>query len=319
MKKPFTSLIAALAALLLILQAGCGARTATPAPEAPAKLKVVVSVYPVYEFARQVGGDKLDLALLVPPGAEPHDWEPSAKEIIAIKTAKLFLHHGAGLENLAKILTPETLGATQAVAVSSGIPALDLDAAEDADHKHGGHADKGHAHTDAHMWLDPLNAQKEVDAVAAALAAADPPNADYYRQNAANYNSKLAALDQEYKTALAGLPRRDIVTSHAAFGYLAARYGLRQLPIMGLAPDSEPTPEKMAAIVRFCREHNVKYIFFETIVSPRLAETIARETGAGLLVLNPFESLTADEIKQGKDYLSVMRDNLANLKKALRQ
>jgi zinc transport system substrate-binding protein len=318
MKKPSPRLIAALAALFLILQAGCGAKTTTPAPAPAAKLKVVASVYPVYEFARQVGGDKIDLAILVPPGAEPHDWEPSAKEIIAIKAAKLFLYHGAGLENLAKILTPETLGATQAIEVSRGIPALVPEAGEDADHKHG-HAGKGHDHVDAHMWLDPQSAQKEVDAIAAAFAAADPPNADYYRQNAAVYNGKLAALDHEYKTALAGLPRRDIVTSHAAFGYLAARYGLRQLSIMGLAPDSEPTPEKMAAVVRFCREHNVRYIFFETIVSPRLAETVARETGAGLLVLNPLESLTADEIKQGKDYLSVMRDNLANLKTALSQ
>ncbi len=317
MKKPSTRLIAVLAALVLIFQAGCGAKTATPAPAA--KLKVVASVYPVYEFARQVGGDKIDLAVLVPPGAEAHDWEPSAKEIIAIKTAKLFLYHGAGLENLAKILTPETLGATQAVAVSGGIPVLDPDDDEEADHKHGGQAAKGHGHGDAHMWLDPLTAQKEVAAIATAFAAADPANADYYRQNAADYNGKLAALDQEYKAALAGLPRRDIVTSHAAFGYLAARYGLKQLPIMGLTPDSEPTPEKMAAVVRFCREHNVKYIFFETIVSPRLAETVARETGAGLLVLNPLESLTADEIKQGKDYISVMRDNLANLKKALSQ
>ncbi len=308
-----TLLLAALAVALFALPAGCGSRTGSQSQSPAGKLKIVASVYPVYEFARQVGGDKLDLTLLVPPGAEPHDWEPTAREVVAIKAARLFLYHGAGFENLDRLLTPEALGATKAVAVSKDIPVLKHDNAGHDDHKH------GDSHVDAHTWLDPVTAQQEVAAIAAAIAAADPANADYYRQNAARYSAELANLDQEYKTALAGLPRRDIVTSHAAFGYLAARYGLKQIPIMGLSPDSEPTPEKMASIVTFCREHKVKYIFFETIVSPRLAETIARETGAGLLVLNPVESLTADELKQGKDYLVIMRENLANLKKALSQ
>lgn len=318
MKQLTKALLLAILAALLALSAGCGGKPNTPASSPAAKLKVVASIYPVYEFARQVGGDKIDITLLVPPGAEPHDWEPTAKEIVAIKAAKLFLYHGNGFENLDKLLAPETLGATKALAVSKDIPVLKPEAADDHDdHKEAGH--KHHDHIDAHTWLDPVIAQQEVAAIAAAMAAADPANADYYRQNAASYSAELAKLDQEYKTVLAGLPRRDIVTSHAAFGYLAARYGLRQLPIMGLTPDSEPTPEKMAAIVKFCREHKVKYIFFETIVSPRLAETIARETGAGLLVLNPVENLTLDEMKQGKGYLSLMRDNLASLKMALSQ
>ncbi len=307
--------------LILALTLGCGAKTRAPAQTAPpAKLKVVASVYPVYEFARQVGGDKIDLTQLMPPGAEPHDWEPTAREIVAIRAARLFLYHGAGFETIDKLLTAETLGATKAVAVSQGIPLLKP--ADDDGHDHGSgdkNAKPHDTHTDSHMWLDPLLAQKEVEAIAAALAAADPQNADYYRQNAAGYIRELAKLDQEYQTALAGLPRREIVTSHAAFGYLAARYGLKQLPIMGLSPDSEPTPDKMASVVKFCREHQVKYIFFETLVSPRLAETIARETGASLLVLNPVENLTPEETQQGKNYLGIMRDNLTNLKKALVQ
>jgi zinc transport system substrate-binding protein len=314
MNRPFKHLMLAGALITtLIFAAGCGAKTAAPAPAAPARLKVVVSVYPVYEFARQVGGDKIDLTQLVPAGAEPHDWEPTAKEIVAIRAARLFLYHGAGFEAIDKILTPETLGAAKAVAVSQGLPLLKP---EDDDHHHHDH---GHGDGDSHLWLDPLLAQKEVAAIAAAFAAADPQNADYYRQNAAKYIRELADLDKEYQTALSGLPRREIVTTHAAFGYLAARYGLKQLPIMGLSPDSEPTPDKMASVVRFCRTHNVKYIFFETLVSPKLAETIARETGASLLVLNPIENLTPEEKQQGKTYLSIMRDNLANLKKALAQ
>lgn len=313
-------LAASLALILAASLAGCGAKTGTPVPAPAAKLKVVASVYPVYEFARQVGGDKIDLTLLVPPGAEPHDWEPTAKEIVAIKAAKLFLYHGAGFENLDKILTPETLGTTRAVAVSQGIPVLKPEE-DDHDHDHGHKHDdkkaKSHSHADAHMWLDPIYAQQQVSTVAAALAAADPDNAGYYRANADRFGQELARLDADYRATLAPLPRRDIVTSHAAFGYLAKRYGLRQIAIMGLTPDSEPTPERLASVVRFTRDHNVKYIFFETIVSPKLAETIARETGARLLVLSPIENLTPEEAKQGKDYLTLMRENLANLKKAL--
>ncbi|MDR3591767.1 MAG: zinc ABC transporter substrate-binding protein, partial [Negativicutes bacterium] len=142
-------------------------------------------------------------------------------------------------------------------------------------------------------------------------------NSEYYRGNAAKYNQELDRLDAEYRQALANLARRDIITSHAAFGYLAKRYNLRQVAIMGLSPDSEPTPDRMAKVITFCRQHKVKTIFFETVVSPKLSETIARETGARLLVLNPVESLTEAELKQGKGYISIMRENLVNLKTAL--
>jgi zinc transport system substrate-binding protein len=294
-------------ALLTLALAGCGSRPNQAVPATAGKLKVVASVYPVYEFARQVGGDRIELTMLVPPGAEPHDWEPTAREMVAIKSAKLFLYHGAGFENIDKLLTKEALGATQAVAVSDGIPVIKGD--DDHDH-HGGHAD-------SHIWLDPVLAQREVATIAAALEAADPQNAAHYRQNADRFSKELAALDGEYRSGLENLPGRTIVTSHAAFGYLTKRYNLEQMPIMGLSPDSEPTPERLAAIVRFCRQHNVKYIFFETIVNPRLAETLAKETGARLLVLNPLENLTEAEVKQGKNYLVIMRENLTNLRQAL--
>ena len=270
------------------------------------KLKVVTSVYPIYEFTRKVGGEKVETTMLVPPGVEPHDWEPTAKEILELKSAKLFLYHGAGFESTDKLITKENLGDVRAVAVSTGIPVLPPE--EGLAHDN---------HSDSHIWLDPVYAQQEVATIAEALSEVDPQNSDYYRKNADNLKAQLALLDSDYKSTLAALPRKDIITSHAAFGYLAKRYNLRQVAIMGLSPDSEPTPEKMAQIVDFCRKHAVKYIFFETIVNPKLSETIAAETGAGLLVLNPIESLTPEEISQGKDYLSIMRDNLQNLKKAL--
>ena len=301
-----------LAAVLLL--AGCGGNKAKVAtPDSAAKIKVVATVYPVYEFVKQVGGDKVDVVMLIPPGAEPHDWEPTAKDITRIKDAKIFAYHGAGFEPVEKLLTKDVLGTAMPVEVSKGVAKL-AGSHEGDLHKDDKHDDEG----DSHMWLDPLAAQQEVNNILAALIAADEKNAVYYKENAEKFNNQLAALDQEYKKTLGNIVRKDLITSHEAFAYLAARYGLHQIGIMGLSPDAEPTPDKMAEITKFCREHKVKYIFFETLASPKLAQTIAKETGAQLLVLNPLENLTEEEIKQGKSYLSIMKDNLVNLEKALK-
>ncbi len=314
-------LVVVLLAVVAVIITGCSVSQPNSAKKSAEKIKVITTAYPVYEFARQVGGDKTEVTMLIPPGAEPHDWEPKPKELAQLRSAKLFLYHGAGLEPLEKLLAKEVIGDTVAVEVSKGISPLSgnhADEDEENDHDKNNNDHHHHNHgTDAHMWLDPVLAQQEVNNIAEALSGVDPQNAEYYRQNAARYNAELAKLDEEYRVALKNTARRDIITSHEAFGYLAKRYDLQQIGIMGLAPDSEPTPDKMAKVIKFCREHNVKYIFFETLVSPKLSETIARETGAGLLVLNPLESLSEDEIKQGKNYVSVMRDNLANLKQAL--
>lgn len=312
-------LVAVLAAMLTVVLAGCGGSQPNSAKQSGDKIKVITTAYPVYEFVRQVGGDKIEAVMLIPPGAEPHDWEPTPKQLAQIRSAKLFLYHGAGLEPSEKLLAKDVIGDTAAVEVSKGISPLSSKHDDEDDGNHDKNNEQHHhdSGTDPHMWLDPVLAQQEVNNIAEALSQVDPQNAAYYRQNAAGYNAELSKLDEEYKAALKNTARRDLITSHEAFGYLAKRYNLRQVGIMGLSPDSEPTPDKMAKVVQFCRDHNVKYIFFETMVSPKLSDTIAKETGAGLLVLNPLESLSENEMKQGKNYLSVMRDNLANLKQAL--
>ena len=310
--------------LLGILVSGCGQRTAAPGDNAqqPAKIKVLASVYPVYEFVRQVGGDKVEVDILVPAGAEPHEWEPSAKDLIQVKNAKLFFFHGANFEHwIGKVTGKDVLGSTTAVEVSKGI---ELKAGSPHSHGHDEHNhvdEHQHEHEeneiDPHVWLDPVLAQKEVDNIAEALAAADTANAAYYRDNAANYNKELQKLHEEYQSGLQKVKKRTIVTTHAAFGYLAERYQLEQVAIMGLSPDAEPTPEKMADITKLCRERQMNYIFSETIVSSKVAETLAKEAGAKVLVLHPVDALTPDEVKQGKNYLTLMRANLANLIQAL--
>lgn len=325
-----TRVLLAILFLFGLLVSGCGQQTAEPSDGTPqpTKIKVVASVYPVYEFVRQVGGDKVEIDLLVPAGAEPHEWEPSAKDLVKVKNAKLFFFHGANFEHwIGKVVAKDVLGATAAVEISKGI---ELKAGTPHSHNHS-HDHGEHKHTDnnksdhtegeidPHVWLDPVLAQQEVSTIAEALAAVDTANAAYYRENAINYNQELQKLHEEYQSSLQNVKQRTIITTHAAFGYLAARYRLEQVAIMGLSPDAEPTPEKMADIIKVCRERQINYIFSETIVSSKLAETLAKEAGAKVLVLHPVDAVTPDEAKQGKDYLTLMRENLANLKQALGQ
>lgn len=301
--------------LYINILAGCGIKTEKPAQNSSVqgKIKVMATVYPVYEFAKMIGNDKIELTMLVPGGVEPHDWEPTAKDLGRIQKADLFLYHGAGFEHwLKKVIDAGILKGIASQQVSENIPLLESEAScfkEEDLHD-------GQVHTDSHIWLDPVYAAVEVENIAKALSAADVANADYYRQNLEAVKSELFQLHQEYQAALAAVPRREIVTSHAAFGYLAKRYQLKQIPVMGLAPDSEPTPERMRQVIQLCREYKVKIIFTETLVSPRLAETIAQETGVQTMVLNPIEGLNANE-KQDSGYFSYMRENLKNLQIAM--
>ena len=297
--------------------AGCGMST-KPQDK---KLQVVASVYPVQEFVKAVGKDRVDVSLLVPPGTEPHDWEPTAKDLAKIKGSALLVYHGAGLEHwVGAVAKPELLGSAKAVEASKGITLLDAAESEQEDeHGHNQGSDAQGA-KDPHVWLDPVLAQQEVKTILAALIEADPAHAGEYEANAAAYLKELQQLHDEYTAALQQTAKKELITSHAAFSYLAKRYQLQQVPVMGLSPDAEPTADKMAEIIRFCKAHQVKYIFFETLVSPKLAEVLSREAGASTLVLNPLEGLTVEEYKAGKSsYLTLMRENLQQLKKALAQ
>ncbi|MCM3172200.1 zinc ABC transporter substrate-binding protein [Paenibacillus sp. MER 99-2] len=204
----------------------------------------------------------------------------------------------------------------------------DEKATEEHDHDH---ADKAtteeHAHShshdhgglDPHVWLSPALAIQEVRNIEAGLAEAAPEYADQFKQNADAYVAKLEALDTDFKAAVTDSKRKDFITQHAAFGYLAQEYGLQQVPIAGLSPEQEPSAAQMASVIDFAKEHQVKTIFFETLVSSKVSETIANEVGAKTAVLNPIEGLTEEEIAAGMDYISVMRQNLDALKLALNE
>lgn len=278
--------------LAAIAAAGCQQPS-----EPDTRALVVASIYPVYEFTRQVAGSSARVVSLVPAGVEPHDWEPSPQDIAQVRRARLFVENGAGLEPwAAKLLAEIDSKTTAAVSATTGI------ALEDGD---------------PHVWLDPVLARSQVETIRAALARVDPAGAPVYASQADAFTAKLRALDERFEAGLRDCARREVVVSHAAFGYLTRRYRLEQVPVMGLAPESEPSPAALAAIVRRARQRKVQAVFVETLVSARLADTLAREIGARTLVLNPIEGLTREESAAGKGYLDLMAANLANLREGL--
>ncbi|AOT70215.1 metal ABC transporter solute-binding protein, Zn/Mn family [Geosporobacter ferrireducens] len=442
MKRKGKILIAMILVVTMVLAGGCTKEDTPPVQveAAEEKLLVYASFYPMYDFATKVGGDKVDVKMMVPPGVEAHDWEPTARLMGELEKADVFVYNGLEMEPWAEKL----LGSVQndkliAVEASAGIKLLkseeeedheeelewsgvytlekgtysfvfkesedpsmnivfldfekmgkDRDKAEhEAEHvleEHGKtvqaegtfsithkaayelqlnkagtnftvkvetpgtyitfmehlpeefdlqlldetgnviepadaeeHGDGHHHHGeyDPHVWLSPMNAMKQAENIKNAFIQADEANQDYYEANYREFAEKLTALDDKFKQELSNVNRKEIIVAHAAFGYLADRYGLKQVAIRGISPQEEPSAAKMAEISKFAQTNDVKFIFFETLTNPKLAEVLAREVGAQTMVLNPLEGLAEDELKAGKDYISAMEDNLAALKKAL--
>jgi zinc transport system substrate-binding protein len=284
--------------LCVLAVAGC---QQSPAPGG--KPLVVASFFPMYEFARQVAADRAQVISLVPPGVHGHDWEPTPQDVAQVRRARVFVYNGAGFEPWADKLIKEGAGpSTVVVAASAGLTVARTG------------ADGG---MDPHVWLDPVLAKGEVEAIRTALERGDPAGKAAYAANAAAYGAKLTALDARFDAGLRDCARREVVVSHAAFGYLTRRYRLEQIAVMGLAPQSEPSPAALAAIVRTARQRKVTAIFLEPLVSPRLAETLAREVGVRLLMLNPIEGVTRQEATEGTGYLDLMARNLESLRTGL--
>ena len=299
---------------LLALGAALAAACEQAPPPPVARPLVVATFYPLYEYSRQVAGDRMEVVTLVPAGVEPHDWEPAPQDLLQLQKARVLVFNGGGFEPWVDKLVPD-LGDVVAVDASQAIERRPLPA---GGHTHDdGHGKKDDHELDPHVWLDPVLAQAQVEAIRAGLTRADPAGAEVYARNAQVYTERLGALHRAFEDGLRQCARRDLVVSHAAFGYLARRYDLRQVPVMGLAPEAEPSPADLARIVRFARRQKVQYIFFETLVSSKLAETLAREVGAKTLVLNPVEGLTKDDAAAGKNYITLMEENLQNLRTAL--
>ena len=271
---------------------------------------VLASFYPLQVVAQEVGGDRVEVGSLTPPGAEPHDVELSPAQVAAVDGADLVVYQSgfqpAVDDALAQAAPEHVVDATDVA---------DLTTLQDHDDEDGHTLDDGHDHDgpDPHFWLDPTRMPAVVDAVADALSEIDPDGAATYRANAEALDARFAALDEAYTTGLATCERRVFVTSHEAFGYLAQRYGLDQVGISGVDPDTEPSPARLREVGEVVDAEGVTTIFFETLASPKVAQTLAADLGVETAVLDPLEGLADDS----QDYFSIAEANLDALRVAL--
>jgi zinc transport system substrate-binding protein len=269
------------------------------------RLQVVASFSPVAEAARIVGGEHVDVVDLTPPGVEPHDFELGPDDVEAIATADVVLYLGGGFQPAVEEALIDAEGTV--VDVRQGIATIPPPPGESA-------AD---VTADPHVWLDPERYSVMVGTIAEAFARADPQHARGYLNRARTFTAALATLDHDFAAGLANCERDTIVTSHAAFGYLAAAYGLRQEPITGLSPEAEPDARRLAELRALVEREGVTTIFTEELLPPEVAETLANEAGVTTAVLNPLETLTESQIEAGAGYVSIMRQNLEILRSAL--
>ncbi|MFD7024210.1 metal ABC transporter substrate-binding protein [Promicromonospora sukumoe] len=316
-----TSLVLAGAATL----AGCSAPGAGGTGGASDGVVVLASFYPLQYVAQQIGGDLVTVDNLTPPAAEPHDLELSPAQVREIGTADLVVYLSgfqAAVDEGVESRAPEHV-----VDAADAAGLVEHEGTEEEGHEgeteeeHAEHADEGDGHdhgaTDPHFWLDPSRLAAVGQAVADELAAVDPEHADEYAAGALRLGEQLDALDQEMADGLAACQGATLVTSHAAFGYLADRYALEQVGISELDPEAEPSPARLREIGDVVRANGVTTLYSETLVSPKVTETLASDLGVDTAVLDPLEGLSEDASAAGDDYVSVMRANLAALEEGL--
>jgi len=280
------------------------------------KLKIITTLFPLQEFARAVGGEKVQVDLLLPPGAEPHNWEPKPSDVNKLKQADFFIYIGRAMEPWAGDLLKAIPTGRLQVLEAGRVASLQPEDHHPGTETHVGHGQRGKK--DPHIWLDFSLDEKIVEMIAAAFSERDPAQAAHYRSNASAYEAKLDALDRKYRSSLSSCRQRQMILGgHSAFGYLAQRYGLRQIALYGISPNAEPTPKKLAEVVQAAKNHRVKFIFFESFMNPKLAQVLAKEAGIGTLNLYDGANVTKDQLQQKTTFLELMEKNLANLRRGL--
>lgn len=276
-------------------------------------LQVVTSLFPIYDFARTIAGDKGQVTLLLPPGIEPHSFEPKPEDMIKISRSPLFIYTSRYMEPWA-VTFSKGIDSKRVLLVEAGKKAKYLAAS----HHESKTGEGEHGIMDPHIWLDFSNAAIMVDAILDGFIAADPVNAALYRKNADTLKSRLTALDGHFREALTSCTSRKLLhAGHYTFGYLAKRYNLEYHAVSGVSSDSEPSVSAMANLIRQIKSSGAKYLFAEELLSPRLAETLAEEAGVQVLTLHGAHNLSRDEFLRGTTFFDLMGINLQRLQKGL--
>lgn len=336
MKKIIPALTVAFASASVL--AACGSNTDSSTSD-KTQTEVYASTFATAAIAREIGGDQVNVKMIVPPGADPHSYEPTSKQLTEIAKGDLFLLTGTTLEPYSKKIQESLKGTdVRFVETSKDVNLLESDATlhahEEEEHSedehaheeegHDDHATDEHAHKeeghdhgkyDPHVWLDPVNAKAMARSITTALSKEVPKDKATFEKNLKAFDQQADELDEQFKQAVADGSKKELLVTHAAYGYLAKRYGFTQLPIAGISPSDEPSQKQLAALVKEARMHDLKYVAFEETVSPKVARVIQKEIGAESVTIHNLESVT--KAQQNSCYFKLMEENVQTLKKAL--
>jgi len=286
-KKIISGVLAILTGVMLI---GCGTKTETATKNImDDKLNIIVSIYPLKEFTEKIAGDKATVTCLVPDNMEPHDYEPKTKDFETLSKSKIFIYNGLGMETW--------VDQVNEVIKEKGVTILDSSA--------GVEVRKEENAVDPHIWLSVKNAEIQSENIKNTLVKLDEKNKDYYEENYKKFKEELENVYDEYKPKFDTLNKKNFVTGHAAFGYLCRDFGLTQKSVENLFSEGEPTPKQLEDLVKFCKENNIKTVFSESLASPKVSQTLAKEVGAQVVPILTLESKEDD-----KDYIKAIRYNL---------
>jgi len=294
--------------VFVLFVSGCSVTSGNTTTDDGGKLKVITTLFPQFDFVREIGKDKVNVSLLLPPGVEAHSYEPSPQDIVSIQKSGVFVYTGEFMEPWAHKVIQTTKNKDLIVVDSSkGIDLMD----EEEHHNHGG--------KDPHIWVDPVYAQKMVDNIVEGLSKADSKNESFYKENGDVYKKMLQELDKSFVEAFKKTKYKTIMYGgHFAFGYFAKRYGLSHVsPYSGFSPDAEPTAQRIAELIKNMKESGSKVIYYEELIEPKVAKVISDQTGATMLLLHGAHNVSKDDMNSGITYIKIMQDNLAKLKQGL--
>lgn len=312
--------------LVILLMSGCSKNTDHEEINS-GRLKIITTLFPQYDFVKEIGKDKVDVNLLLPPGVESHSYEPTPKDMVDIKNADIFIYTGEYMEPWAKKIADNIEGYNLIITdASEGVELLEGHGHEEDEHE--GHEneedeneDHAHDHSDKdpHIWLDPIYAQKMIDNITVALTKADKENKEFYIKNAEEYKKQLDLLDKEIAEALEKVNSKKVIYGgHSAFSYFARRYNLEFItPYNGFSPNAEPTPKMIIELIKNIEDAGVKSIFYEELIDPKVAKIISSETGAKMILLHGAHNLSKEEIESDVRYIDIMKGNLERLKEGL--
>lgn len=318
--KKLLSLLGVLAMALLVACSSENGGANEPSPsgedmgESEGRPIVYSSFFPIYDLTSKIGGQMIDSRQLIPDGVAAHDYDPSSQDMVMLEEADMLVINGANMEGWADSLVASLSNDIYLCDSSEGISLIE---GHSHDHDHG-HEEDDHDHSlDPHTWTSPRNAMTQAQNIKDALAEIDPENEAYYQDNLDLVLEELSKLDEEYEEAISSFSKKDLVISHEAFGYLAHDYGLNQIGIEALVPESEPSPDRMAQIIDTINSSDIDTIYYESNKNDSVMEAIQRETGAQILKLDTLEVISQEDLENGEDYFSLMRRNLDQLKKGL--